>query len=205
MKLAAACAAVMISAGASAAQAEEKLLLDVDLSYLSLSHNVSQFYFQPTKNTYDGTEDNINNMAYPVLDDHLLVTTLLRRDGEVVGVATQTEILEIDEEAPKSRTLWTIRLSAPDLKGFLVVEQDEDASGVAKLKNEVRDNPHAFFPNEWRMVPTSAEGTRVSYASGDLKRYEGGKFLELFGVNQADPKNYGVYRGRAQLEIHPAE
>lgn len=189
------------------AQAGGVLTLDLDLENdgLSMSHNIENFFFAPTENFAPGSEENMNDMSYPVLRDHLIATALVRLDGEIVGVATETERVYVDEETGlAAQSMWVIRLNKPGLTGFIVVEQIEDASTVAGTVGEVLTEPEADWPDEWTMYLSSVEGSQVGYASEDLANYSGGIFEEYNGFNPGDLKNHGRFRGKIQFKIYPA-
>lgn len=199
--------AILSTSLATGVWADEKLTLDIDLvnDSLSMSHNIENFFFQPTINTNPGSKLNINQMGFDPLRDHLVATALVRVDGQVVGVATETEIVYIAEGDVKANSLWSIRLNAPGLTGFLAVEQWEDANEGAALQMAVFADPDKDWADEWLMVPTSVEGTVTHFASGDLSAFQGGRFQEYNGTNQADLKNFGAFRGRISIDLYPAE
>lgn len=184
---------------------EDKLVLEVDLENdaLSLSHNIDDFFFTPTANYESGSKKNINNIKYAPLKDHLVATALVRMNGEVVGIATETEIVYLDDPKNlRAHSMWSIKLNAPGLNGFISVEQMEDTSKGAALMGEVFQNPNKKWKDEWHMLPRSVKGTKVQHASGDLAEYNGGKFQEFNGTNQADLKKYGKFRGKISIEVY---
>ncbi len=186
----------------------DKLVLEVDLENdsLSLSHNIDNFFFTPTKNTGEGSDKNLNNLKYTPLKNHLVATALVRMDGKVVGVATETEIVYLDDPKNlRAHSMWSIKLNAPGLEGFISTEQTEDANAGAALMQAVFVEPEKTWPNKWHIVPTSVEGTKVQHASGDLEKYKGGRFQEYNGTNQADLKNFGRFRGLIKIEIYPKQ
>ncbi len=113
------------------ALAADKLVLDLDLDQdlLSLSHNIDNFLFSPTRN-YAGSEVRIINdiSVYEALKNHLVASALVRIDGKVVGVATEQELLYVDSDSGRTlaNSMWLIRLNEPGMQGFLAVNQIED-------------------------------------------------------------------------------
>ncbi len=187
--------------------AADKLVLQLDLEsdLLSLSHSVENFLFKPTQNYQPGSQENINIMAHAALKDHLAATILVRYEGEVIGIATEQEILYVDKQTQNkmARSMWMIQLNHPGLTGFLVVEQTENAAAVFGLVQKVMANQTKQWPDEWQMFLSTSGDTLVQYASGDLQAYQGGKFEEYNGLNTADFHNYGKFRGKIEFVIHP--
>ena len=197
---------LLVTIGEVYADNELVLVLDAEKDLLSLSHNIDQFLFAPTRNYQATGEDNINNMqAYPVLANNLSVTGLLRMNGEVVGFATEQEIVSIDPDSqhPVAESLWVIRLNHPDLQGFISVLQKEDGIETFSLAEKVNANQEKEWPDRWyRFLSTSGE-VRVQLASGDLARYQGGIFREYNYLNPSDLANFGHFRARIEFVISP--
>jgi hypothetical protein len=53
------------------------------------------------------------------------------------------------------------------------------------------------------MFLSTAEETRIQYASGELSKYHGGIFEEYNGINPGDFRRLGKFRGRIQFVIYP--
>jgi len=189
--------------------ADEKLVLEFDLEndVLSMSHNVPNFLFEPTRN-YSGDSDvNINDISYPALANHLVVTGLVRIDNEVVGIVTEQEIIYIDAitQKPMAESMWLIRLNAPGITGFMSVLQKEDASPIFSLVEKVQKNQDKVWSDKWQMFLSTVGKQTVQFASGDLQKYQGGLFEEYDGLNSADFAKLGRFRGRIQFVIYPHE
>ena len=187
--------------------AEERLVLELDLErdLLSLSHNIDKFLFTPTLNYRATGGDNINNMQYEAMVNHLAATGLVRLNGEVVGTATEQEVVSHDETMGwRAHSMWMFQLNHEDLKGFMVVEQHEDASGVSSLVQQVMENQTKDWPDQWQMFLSTIGNVKLQYASGDLIRFKGAKFEEYNGLNPADLKDYGRFRGKIRFVITPA-
>ncbi|NKB35561.1 MAG: hypothetical protein GKR93_00140 [Gammaproteobacteria bacterium] len=189
--------------------AQDKLILDLDLEndLLSLSHNIDKFLFTATRNYQAMGESDINNMNYHSLKNHLAATGLVRLNGEVIGTATEQEIVYEDKENGgwKAHSMWMFQLNHKGLTGFMAVEQREDASKVSNLVQQVMTNPGNQWDDIWQMFLSTDGETRMQYASGDLKKYQDGKFEEYNGINPADLKNFGKFRGRIQFIVFPAQ
>ena len=196
-------------ASSTFAMAGDKLVLEFDLEndVLSLSHNIDQFLFAPTRNYLGESGININDMSSPSLRDHLVATGLVRINNEVVGLVTEQEILYTDPETqkPMAESMWMFRLNTPGLTGFMSVLQKEDASKIFSLVQEVRDNQGKKWADAWQMFLTTAAKTRVQFASGELSKYQGGIFEEYNGLNPGDFTRLGRFRGRIQFVIYPRE
>ncbi len=188
------------------AENELVLVMDTEKDLLSLSHNIEQFLFAPTRNYPAGSKENINTMqAYPELANNLSVTGLLRIDGEVVGFATEQEVLSLDpsSQRPVADSLWVIRLNRPDLQGFIAVLQREDGSEVFSLARQVSENQDKEWEDRWyRFLSTSGE-VRVQLGSGALSRYQGGVFQEYNYLNPSDLARFGYFRARIEFVISP--
>jgi hypothetical protein len=201
-------ALLLLLVSSSLYSADDKLILELDLEadLLSLSHNIENFLFSPTRNYQgDGNKD-INNMKYPSLKNYLAATGLVRLKGEVIGFATEQEIVYKDSETqlPMAHSMWMLTLNHPGLIGFLAVEQKEDASSVFSLVQKVMSNKEKVWNDEWQMFLSTSGETKVQYASGDLEKYQGGIFEEYNGVNPADLRNYGKFRGRIKFVLYSA-
>lgn len=187
--------------------AEDKLVLDLDLEsdLLSLSHNIDNFLFAPTRNYQGDANKDINNMKYSSLKDHLAATALVRLRGEVVGFATEQEIVYKDEgtQLPMASSMWMFRLNYPGLTGFMVVEQRENASAVFSLVHKVINNQEQEWQDGWQMFLSTVGETRIQYASGELSKYRDGQFEEYNGVNTGDFARLGRFRGKIQFVIYP--
>ena len=201
--------ACSINAFTALAQTDDKLILELDLETdgLSMSHYIDNFFFAPSENYAVGSDQNMNDMSYPALVNHLIATAMVRMNGEVIGVATEQEIVHFDETTglPSANSAWLIKLNAPGLTGFIAVEQIEDASATGMLIGEVMADPQADWADTFQFVLSSVPGTHVQYASGDLAKYQGGIFEEYNAINQTDIKNFGRFRGRIRFEIYSAE
>lgn len=189
--------------------AEEKLVLELDLEsdLLSMSHHIDGFLFKPTVNSQTGEEKNINNMSYSNLQNHLAATALVRLNENVIGFATEQEVIYVDKEteATMAESMWLLKLNAPGLNGFLTVKQTENALRVMALTQEVIGSRDKEWKDEWQMFLSTEGETLVQYASGDLSVYEGGRFEEYNGINPADFAKLGRFRGRIQFAIYPKD
>lgn len=152
---------------------DDHLVLVVD-RLLSLSHNVPGFQAPITENHLPGSDENINVMDYPSLDGHLTTTALVSLNGDIVGIATETEIIYGEGKDKRANSMWLVRLNTPELTGFLAVEQIEDASGVDALMMSAPDTSNGSSV----AVRTTMDDARIIHASGDLSRFEGGVFAE---------------------------
>lgn len=180
--LAATCVSTLIAQSAFAQNFEENrpqvstddhLVLVVD-RLLSLSHNVPGFQAPITENYLPGSDQNINLMDFASLDRHLTTTALVSLNGEIVGIATETEIIYGDGKDKRANSMWLVRLNAEGMTGFLAVEQIEDASGVDALMKSAPDTSNGRSV----AVRTTMNDTRTLHASGDLSRFESGLFEE---------------------------
>ncbi|MCG8325498.1 MAG: hypothetical protein MI673_08275 [Thiotrichales bacterium] len=194
----------------SVVSAADKLVLVVELEedLLSMSHNIDEFLFAPTRNYLENGERNINDMgSFPALKDQLAATALVRLDNEIIGFATEHEIIRKDPatQHPVADSMWIFRLHHPGLTGFMAVQQKEDAINVFSLAREVMDNPDRDWKNEWQMFLSTSGITKVQFASGDLAKYQGGVFEEYNGLNPGDLKNFGRFRGRIEFVIYPGK
>lgn len=193
----------------NASLAGEKLVLELDLEtdLLSLSHNINNFLFAPTRNYRADGKQNINTMEYPSLKDHLAATGLVRMNGEVVGFATEQEIVYKDAgtDKPSANSMWMFRLNYPGLNGFIAVEQKEDASKVFSLAQEVINRQDKEWEDKQYMFLSTDGKTHIQYASGELAKYQGGVFEEYNALNPADFKQYGRFRAAIRFIIYQAK
>jgi hypothetical protein len=201
------CACLLISAQLFAA---DRLVLDLDLEedLLSTSHNIDNFLFPATKNYSPFTERNLNEaFDKEILRDHLIASGLVRIDGEVVGFATEQEVVSVDSDRgiPIAHSAWLILLNKPGLTGFIAVHQTEDASGVFGKINQIMQNPEKAWENKWQSFLSTSGETRVHMASGDLAVYQGGVFEEYNYLNPSDLKTLKRFRGKIQFVIYPVD
>ena len=199
---------ILIGVTTNSAYAAERLELEIDLErdLISLSHNIENFIFSPTRNYPAAGETNINQLqAYTNLNNHLAATVLVRMNGDVIGYATEQEILGIDPETQHliANSMWMLTLNHPDLKGFLVVKQREDGSGIFALVNQVLENPDRVWEDKWQILLSTIGEVRVQFASGDLLPYQDGVFEEYNGINQADYAAYHRFRGKIRFIVYP--
>ena len=199
---------ILLGCFISPVYAVEKLILEIDLErdLISLSHNIENFIFSPTRNYPAAGEININQLqGYPNLNNHLAATALVRLNGDVIGYATEQEILGIDPETqhPIADSMWMLTLNHPDLKGFLVVKQREDGSGIFALVNQVLENPDRVWEDKWQILLSTIGEAHVQFASGDLLPYQDGVFEEYNGINQADYAAYHRFRGKIRFIVYP--
>ncbi|NOX49339.1 MAG: hypothetical protein GXP16_02235 [Gammaproteobacteria bacterium] len=190
------------------ALAGDKLVLEFDSDdLLSLSHNIDDFFSTPTRNYQGEAEQNVNDMSAPALKNHLVVTGLVRMNGEVVGLVTEQEIVHIDEETKRAtaESMWMFRLNYPGLTGFMSVLQREEASSIVSLIQEVASNQDKQWEDKWQMFLSTAGKAHVQFASGELSKFQGGKFEEYNGLNPADLARQGEFRVRVQFVIYPRE
>lgn len=190
-----------------AARAAEPLVLDLDAEgdLLSLSHHIDQFLFAPTRNTAAGSDRDLNeSMRVPEMKDYLAVTALVRIGGKVAGFATEQEVVRPDPATgmPVAESAWLITLNRPGLTGDIAVRQRENARGVMEVVQQVHGNPAGPWPDAWQRFLSTDGETRVQMATGDLARYQGGKFEEYNYLNAADPARFGHFRARIQFVIH---
>ena len=188
--------------------ASDKLVLEMDLEQdvLSLSHNIDHFLFSASRNYIGDSDKNINNMDVSErLKDHLAVTALVRMNDEVVGFATEQEIVSTDPETGEkfANSMWSFRFNYPGMVGFMVVEQYENPGKVFSVIQQVMDNPDKDWEDKWKMFLSSSNTPKIQYASGELSKYQGGIFEEYNGINASDFKNFGRFRGRIKFVIYP--
>lgn len=178
--------------------------MDIENDLISLSSNVEDFVFGDTTNLAGDSEENVNNISYPLLENHMTSTVLIRIDGEVAGIATQI-FRFVDEANMKTRAIWSLKFNYPGRVGFMAVELSKDITEVMSLFGEVVENPDEDWSDSWQMLRTSAEGSYVQFASGDLSEFQNGSFVEYSGVNQSDLRNFGRFRGKAMFTVYAAE
>lgn len=190
-------------------RAADKLVLDLDLDrdVMSLNHHVDNFIFKPTMNFSMDVAGNLSElMKVDPLKNHLIATALVRINGAIAGVATEQEVLILDDSSGKkiAESAWLIMLNYPGKTGFLAVKQQEDASGVFGVLTKVMQNPAGDWEDSFQRFLSTSNAPVVDLAVGDLAVYKGGKFEEYNFINPADMKNYGRLRGRIQFVIYPA-
>ncbi|NOX70853.1 MAG: hypothetical protein GXP15_16860 [Gammaproteobacteria bacterium] len=200
-------ASVLLCAGVAAA---DKLVLDLELdrSPISMSHNVDGFLFAPTRNYADGIPEVVNDMTvHDALKNHLVVTAFVKMGGNVVGIATEQEYFLIDPATEKlvANSMWLIRLNAPGLSGFLVVNQIESGEEIFSIVQRVMENPDGPWEDETKMYLSTSGKTRVQQAWGDLAPYQDGLFEEYNGLNPSDFKNFNRFRPKIRFVIYPAD
>ena len=190
--------------------ATEVLVMDLDLEsdLLSLSHNIDNFLFAPTRNfTATGDRDLNESVRVDAMRNYLAVTAMVRIGGEIAGFATEQEVVQADPETgmPVAYSAWLITLNHPGYSGVLAVTQKEAAHGVFDLAQRVAADPDAQWEDRWeRFLSTSGEA-RVGIASGELGPYADGLFEEYNYLNPSDLKNFAQFRARIQFVIHPRE
>ena len=190
--------------------AADKLVLDLslDTDVLSLSHHIDGFLFKPTLNFSANVAGDLSEkMKVDALKNHLVATALVRINGEIAGVATEQEVLVVDEQTGHqyAESAWLIMLNYPGKSGFMAVKQQEDATGVFGVVNKVMQNPHGDWADEFQRFLSTSDSPKVQLAVDDLAVYQDGRFEEYNFVNPADMKNYGRFRGKIQLVIYPRE
>ncbi len=192
------------------ALAADKLVLDLEMDkdLLSLSHNIDNFLFSPTKNYLEPGIQVINDLSmYDVLKNQLVATALVRINGKVVGIATEQEVLFADPESghPLANSMWMLRLNEPGLQGFLVVNQIEDPRQVFSMVEKVMQSPDQIWEDEMKLYLSTSGETRVRAAYGDLAVYQGGIFQEYNGLNPSDYAKFKRFRATIQFVIYPKE
>ena len=195
---------------AAPAIAKEPLVLDIDMStdMLSLADNIQNFFFDRTMSFSDMQAGDLNRrMLVDPLRDHLVVTFLVRIDGEVAGIATEQEIVSIDPESgePVARSSWLFTLNHPKAKGVLAVAQEENAKQVANMIQQVEENRDKDWPDKYERFLSTSSDARVGVATEGLAQYQGAKFKEYNYLNPADLKNQGHFNGKLQFVIEPVK
>ena len=206
----------------ASAQSAERLVLDLDLDRgpMSMSHNIENFLFAPTRN-YAAPEPDpasrreaggragvVNDMTvHDALKDHLVVSALVKMDGKVVGMATEQEYFLVDPATGRrvANSMWLIRLNAPGLAGFLVINQLENGEELFSVVQKVMENPEGPWEDETKMYLSTWGEARVARAWGDLAPYQGGIFEEYNGLNPTDLAEHGGFTPSIRFIIHPAE
>lgn len=192
-------------------QAADRLIIDMDLDadVMSMNHHVDGFLFKPTMNFSSHMGGNLSDMMKTdSLKNHLVLTGLVRINGEIAGVATEQEVIVYDKKTgiKHAESAWLIMLNYPGKSGFIAVKQQEDHKSVFGLVNKVKQNPQSA---EWedgyqRFLSTSNSPT-IPLAADDLEMYQGGRFEEYSLVNPTDIRNYGRFRAKIQFVIYPPE
>lgn len=195
---------------AAPAIAREPLVLDIDMStdMLSLADNIQNFFFDRTMSFSDMQAGDLNRrMLVDPLRDHLVVTFLVRIDGEVAGIATEQEIVSIDPESgePVARSSWLFTLNHPKAKGVLAVTQEENAKQVANMIQQVEENRDKDWPDKYERFLSTSSDARVGVATEGLAQYQSAKFKEYNYLNPADLKNQGHFNGKLQFVIEPVK
>jgi hypothetical protein len=191
--------------------AAEKLVLDVniDTDLLSLSHHIEHFPFTPTMNFAPDQAGNLSDrIKVDTLKQYLVITVLVRIDGEIAGFATEQETLRTDPDtgAVFAESAWLMTLNHPRAQGFLSVMQREDPAQTFGLVQKVMAHPEAEFADEEHRFLSTAGDTFVQLASGGLSPYQGGRFEEYNIVNPAVIKRDKRPRGRIiEFVIYPAD
>lgn len=157
---------------------------------LSMTSRVSMLPIKSSINKMSNSDENINDITkYPLLKEHLTVSGLATLNDEVIGIATETEIIENGV----ANSMWLVRLSKPGLSGFLVVEQHENPQKAMANKTE----KEVTLPNGTKtkdvILHMTDRPTTTQHASGDLKRFEGGEFVEYDYFNPTIPNRGGIY------------
>lgn len=194
----------------SAAQAADKLVLDLDMDrdLLALEHNIDGFLFTPTMNfSQDLAGDLARRFRQEPLKNHLAATALVRIGGEIAGFATEQEAIITDPGTGRkaAESAWLITLTRPGASGVIAVTQREDAGPVFALAQQVAQNPGGEWKDEFQRFLSTSGTYKVQMATQDLAAYQGGRFEEYNFLNPADLAKYGRFRARLQFVIHPAE
>lgn len=164
---------------------------------VSTSHNVEGFMMPNTINTLPGSTKNINNVAHENLKGHLSMTATVKLNDEIVGFATETEIIYKTEKGTEANSMWLIKLNKEGLKGFIAVEQIERAYDIDNAAAEMMAELKSGKTPKLRRVPTTTPKTKIQYASGDLAKYQGMYFTEY---DLIIPNGGGI-----ELEFYSAE
>ncbi|MEQ9394205.1 hypothetical protein [Haliea sp.] len=189
--------------------AREPLVLDLDMDAdtLSMAHNIEDFLFQRTFSFSPNVPGDLHeSFKRQEFNGYLVASALVRIDGEVAGVATEQEYVyrDPDSGAPRARSAWLITLTREGLRGFLAVEQVEDASKVFNLAQKVMQEPNAQWEDSFKSFLSTHGEARLEMATDDLSDYADGKFEEYNMLNPADFARLGRFRARIQFVIHPA-
>lgn len=195
---------------AAAAQAADKLVLDLELDrdLLALEHGIDGFLFTPTMNfSQDVPGDLARRFGAPALKNHLAASALVRIGEEVVGFATEQEAIVTDPATggKAAESAWLITLTRPGLAGVLAVAQRENAGPVFSLAQKVMQDPKGKWEDGFQRFLSTSGTYKVQLATQDLAAYRGGRFEEYNFINPADFAKYGRFRARIQFVIYPAE
>jgi len=192
-----------------AAAAREPLVLDLhmDEDKLSMAHNIDDFLFRRTFSfSHNAPGDLHERFLREEFNGHLVASAMVRIDGEIAGFATEQEYVYRSTEtgAPEARSAWLIMLTRPGVKGFLAVEQVEDASGVFTFAQEVMADPDGQWEDRFKSFLSTRDEVQVDMATDELAAYAGGRFEEYNMLNPADYGRLGRFRARIRFVIHPA-
>lgn len=197
--------ALLLATACGSAPGVEPLVLDLDLEQdsLNVSHAIPGFFFPATRNRTPFSDRDLNAaFAAAPLRNALAATVLVRRDGAVVGFATEQEIVTPPSAGkPVAASAWLITLTRPGLAGVIAVTQEEDASGVFALAQRVTSAPDQAWEDRPQRFLSTAGTARVALATGELAPYQGGRFEEYNLLNPADWKRLGRFRGAIQFVI----
>lgn len=191
-------------------QAAEKLVLDLDTDsdLVSMALNIEGFLFKPTMNFSADIAGNLSDrFKVGPLKNYLAATALVRINGEIAGVATEQEMLTVDQASghPIAESAWLITLNYPGATGVLAVKQQEDATQTFGMVNQVMQNPDADWEDAFQRILSTSNAPTVQLATGDLSAYQGGLFEEYNFVNPADLKKFKRFRAKIQFVIYPAD
>ena len=192
------------------AQDAEKLVLELNMDHdlLSLVHHIDGFPFTPTMNFSTDVAGNLSErMKTASLQHHLIASALVRIDGQVAGFATEQEAVLTDPTTGKlyAESAWLITLNHPRASGFLAVKQRETAAPTFALVQQVMENPDGDWTDEEHRFLSTDGVTRVALATGELNRYQGGRFEEYNFVTPSDFKRFKRFRAKIEFVIYPAE
>ncbi len=197
--------AASFALGCGSARNGEPLVLDLDLEQdsLNVSHAIPGFFFPPTQNRSPFSDRDLNAaFAGEELRNALAATVLVRRDGALVGFATEQELVTPPSAGkPVAASAWLITLTRPGLTGVIAVTQQEDASGVFALAQRVAQSPDEPWEDRPQRFLSTSAPAHVGIATGDLASYQGGRFEEYDLLNPADWKRLGRFRGAIQFVI----
>jgi hypothetical protein len=191
------------------ASAAETLVLEVNLDpdLLSLVHQVDRLPFEPTMNSSLHVAGNLSDrMNVPTLHNNLVVSALVRIDGEIAGYATEHEtVLTGPGGHPYVESAWLITLNHPHGSGFLVVTQRENPAPIFALVPKVKENPNGDWNDEEQQFLATDGVTLVQVATGSVSQYQGGRFEEYDLLTPSDLKKFGRFRGKLKLLVYPNE
>lgn len=190
--------------------AAEKLVLDInaDEDMLALSHNIDNFLFRPTMNFSQNLAGDLSKRILDkALKDHLVISLIVRIDGEVAGIATEQETVRTNPETGELDvdSAWLFLLDHPKASGFFAVKQKEGNKEMFGMVEEVMMNPDKEFPDKDHYMLTSTSNPVIELARGGVAAYKGGRFEEYNIINQSEFKHYGRFRARFRFIIHPPE